>query len=264
MDQLKEKVEKSKFACLLNARIYKYMADDSADLSVIEQDVADARNIKMRFSESVTTRLLVWMCEARMRVNDYDAQSWYLTEAAAVTLFELSSQMASVVCLNALESSVTRLISILTAEMLDNDTAEVNTLRQCTKSYLNQGGRTLLFLSVVHALPAIMCCVLRGYLCLYVAFAFVRGPELLAWQRVGHILPYIDALVCADQAEIVFLTKVVDVLAPLETHEVDEAEAKEVSDTRASIQDEPLVKAIGQTNKANGIVINICVFSRHN
>ena len=49
MGQLKTKVANAHAACILNQRVYKYMVDENADLSTVEQDVKDARRMGMRF-----------------------------------------------------------------------------------------------------------------------------------------------------------------------------------------------------------------------
>ena len=172
LEPLQAKVATAKSACQLNMRVYKYLTDESADLSKIEEDVALAHTQKMKFSQSVMTRLLVWMCEARMRVNDYDKQAEYFS-STAVTIFGLEEETATLVCLNALEGTLSRLITVLTPAMLEADSAEVTTLRLCLKSYSAQGDSTFLFLCIVHELLAMVFCVSRVSLRLCVAFAFV-------------------------------------------------------------------------------------------
>ena len=118
------------------------------------------------------TRLMVWMCEARMRVNDYAKQAEYFTEDV-VNIFGLDEETAAIVALNALENTLSRLIASLTAEMLEKDSAEVTMLRKCLKSYVHKVDTTLLLFFVEHGLPAFVCRVLRPSLRLRVAFSFV-------------------------------------------------------------------------------------------
>ena len=192
-----------------------------------EQDVADARDMGMRFSRSVMTRLMVWMCEACLRVTDYDKQAEYFT-SAVVGIFGLDEITASDIALYGLESTLSRLISALTAASFENDSAEVTSLMQCLKSYIR------------------------------------RGDDLLPWPRIGHIIPIIDTLVCAHDSEVNYLTRTVAVLAPLEDQQVDDTEDKEIAEFRATFEIEPLAKAIGETNEAHEIVVDICPFSSIN
>ena len=61
---------------------------------------------------------MVWMCEARMRVNGYAKQAEYFTEDV-VNIFGLDKDTAAIVALNALENTLSRLIASLTAELLE-------------------------------------------------------------------------------------------------------------------------------------------------
>ena len=50
----------------------------------------------------------------------------------------------------------------------------------------------------------------------------------------------------------------------MEDQQVDDTEDKDIAEFRAAFENEPLVKAIGETNEAHAIVVDICLFSSIN
>ena len=139
LNGLREKAVKSKDECMLNLRIYKYLSEETADLSRIETDVSDAVACGMKFSSTVIIRLMVWRCEARMRINDYDGQARYFSSEVLRVFEGLTEEKAADVALNALENTVTRLIAAQNESDLQKDGSEIMNLKQCLKSYVKQG-----------------------------------------------------------------------------------------------------------------------------
>ena len=116
--------------------MYKYLSEEFADLTTVEADVTEARQMGMKLSAKVMSRLTIWMIDARMRVNDYETQASYLSSPE---LFNLDRDSATDVATNALENSLSRLITLLIPEMLESDSAPVTTLRFCLRPYVSRG-----------------------------------------------------------------------------------------------------------------------------
>ena len=193
--------------CQKSILIYNWMATETADLSAIEGVVAASYSVGLRFGNGVIIKLMVWMSESRLRVADYTKQCDYFTDSIRGLFHGLDASTARQISLNAMESTVIRLMSVVTEDDVAKGGPQTMMLQECVNAFID------------------------------------RGSDLLAWVQVCNVLPLVRTLSDPAQSDIQSLTRLVELVAPLAA-EGDEASEVLEDELRNQLLEEPLVQAI--------------------